>query len=652
MDEMTEEKKTDFQKIIQEDREKYPVKKVWEGTMLEYLEKVQKNPEIVQIAPARVYNMIMSKGTIPVDDENRLTNDLVRYGFFEKDLFGIDETIHALIKFFKAGAMRTETGKRILILVGPVSGGKSTIASLLKKGLENYEVPLYAIKDCPMHEDPLHLIPRHLRKKWEKILGVRTEGDLCPRCRFSLLEKFGENGKIHWEKVPVKQISISERGRTGIGTFQPSDPKNQDINELIGHVDLAKITQYSETDPRAYRLDGELQVANRGLVEYIEILKCDIKFHHVLISVAQEQLIKAPGFPMIYTDLVIISHTNPTEYNLFKGEKKNEALHDRMYVLKVPYCLKVSEEVKIYEKLIRQSDFHEKIHLAPHTLKVAAMFSILSRLEESELCPDPIKKMKYYDGQKVMEKEKDPIDVKKLQEEGKAKNEGMKGISPRFIMDALDILLGEKQEKKCINPVDVIKAIKTVFDHRMGYTEEEKAEYTALLMEDVKDEYAEIAKKEVGRAFVYAYEDQAQALFNNYIDNIIAYCNKKRVKDPITDEELEPDEKLMRAIEEQIGVPESGKREFRQGVLIFKASRKEFTFASYEPLQDAIEKKLFSDLKPIIYGTLADETRKKDRKTLKRLNDTVEELKTKGYCEICAQALLGFVGRVLKEEGK
>ena len=224
----------------------------------------------------------------------------MRYNFFSREIFGIEESLHDLVRFLRAGANRTETGKRILILVGPVSSGKSTIATLLRSGLEQEQIPMYAIKGCPIHEDPLHLIPRSLRPEFENLLGVKIEGDLCPVCKCRLEEDSqcrDQVGQYTWENMPVVQIRLSERDRVGIGTFQPSDPKNQDISELIGHVDLGKITKFGEAHPLGYKFDGEIEIANRGLIEYIEILKCDIKFHYVLITVAQEQLIKAPGFP-------------------------------------------------------------------------------------------------------------------------------------------------------------------------------------------------------------------------------------------------------------------------------------------------------------------------------------------------------------------
>ncbi len=649
----------DFQKIIEESR-KGGQEVGWSGTCLDYLELVKQNPDIAQLAPGRVYNRIIQEGTEEIEEPVRLPNyeDIVRYKFFKDDLFGLDETLHDIMRFFKAGARRTETGKRILILVGPVSSGKSTIASKLKAGLEKDLTPIYAIKGCPIHEDPLHLIPNTQRPKWEEILGVKIEGDLCPMCRFNLLggDRYRDkDGNVLWEKFPVVQIRLSERDRCGIGTFQPSDPKNQDVSELIGRIDLSKITQYGETDPRAYSLDGELEIANRGLIEYIEILKCDIKFHYILLSVAQEQVVKAPGFPQIYVDEVILSHTNQTEFDKFKSIKENEALHDRMYPIFVPYNLKVKDEEKICKKLIEQSEF-KNLHLAPRTLTVAAQFAVLTRLTSSTICPNLVKKMKYYNGESVAEKEKDQVDLAQLYIEGKKNSEGMSGISPRFVINALNMALGGKESVGCINPLDVIRALRYNFEHHIGFTDEEKARYQNLLIaekDSVLAEYKEIAKKEVNRAFLYAYEDQAQALFDNYMKNATAYCLKKKLLDPVTGEEQEPDEKLMRSIEEMIGVSENAKSEFRQGIFVFKSDAadqgKSFTFNTYTPLQEAIERKLIGDLKNVVSLTIADKTRK-DPRTMKRRKEALDSLQQKGYCPACAENLLEFVGDLLRKE--
>jgi len=655
------EEKPDLQSIINEKRSKAE-KMQWKGSVTEYLEKVRENPDLAMSAPGRLYNMIINQGSEASAEKHALPGyeDLVRYNFFDDQIFGADESLHDLVKFFHAGARRTETGKRILILVGPVSSGKSSIASLLKRKLEEYSatLPLFSIDGCPMQEDPLHLIPRHDRNHWEEILGVKIEGDLCPICRHRLLnspEYKDEKGNVLWEKFPVKQLTLSERGRRGIGTFQPSDPKNQDIAELIGHVDFSKLTQFGETDPRAYNLDGELEISNRGLIEYIEILKCDIKFHYVLITVAQEQLIKAPGFPQIYTDLVILSHTNQTEFDKFKSNKENEALHDRMYPIYVPYNLKVDEEVRIYKKMVAASQFAH-MEVAPYTLEVAAMFAILTRLSESALCPDLIKKMKYYNGESVMEAEKDPVDVKSMRLEGRKKGEGMSGISPRFVVNAINVALSEREKEGGIMPLDVIRALRHNFGHHIGFSEEEADRYLRLLLADkgsVTAEYREVAKKEVNRAFLFAYEDQAQSIFDNYIRNTTCYCLKKKFIDPITGEERDADEKLMRSIEEMIGVSENAKREFRQGILVFKSDShdqgKSFDFKSYQPLHEAIERKLMADLKNVVSLTIADPS-KKDQKSQKRRQDAIDALKQKGYTEQSAERLLQFVGEILRKE--
>jgi serine protein kinase len=648
-----------FQTIIEESR-KAAREFEWTGTCLDYMELVKENPDIAQLAPGRVYNMITQKGTEPIDGPVRLPNyeDMVRYNFFKDDLFGIDEPLHDLMRFFKAGARRTETGKRILILVGPVSSGKSSIATKLKAGLEQDTTPIYAIKGCPIHEEPLHLIPVAQRPRWEEVLGVKIEGDLCPMCRFNLLEgdRFRDReGNVLWELFPVVRLRLSERARLGIGTFQPSDPKNQDVSELIGRIDLSKITQYGETDPRAYSLDGELEVANRGLIEYIEILKCDIKFHYILLSVAQEQVLKAPGFPQIYVDEVILSHTNQTEFDKFKSVKENEALHDRMYPIFIPYNLKVKEEEKICRKLIERSEFRN-LHLAPYTLTVAAQFAVLTRLTPSTICPNLIRKMKYYNGEPVADRDRDQIDLVQLHIEGKKSGEGMSGISPRFVVNALNVALGEKETVGCINPLDAIRGLRYNFEHHIGFTDEDKTRYLNLLIgekDSVLSEFKEIAKKEVNHAFLFAYEDQAQALFDNYMKNATAYCLKKKLRDPVTGEEQEPDEKLMRSIEGMIGVSENAKSEFRQGIFVFKSDAadqgRDFTFNTYTPLQEAIERKLIGDLKNVVSLTIADKTRK-DPRTMKRRQDALEVLQQKGYCPVCAENLLQFVGDLLRKE--
>jgi len=646
----------DFKELINAQKESKKFEE-WEGTVLEYLYKVKEDPAIAGFAPSRIYNMVMNKGVTKVEDSLKLRGyeDLVSYNFFDNKIFGTKESIHDIMRFLKAAARRTETGKRILILVGPVSSGKSTMAALLKRGLEEDTTMKFAIKGCPMHEEPMHVIPYSDREKWEEELGVKIEGTLCPVCQHRIDEEYTENGVVHWDKVPVKSIRFSEQRRMGIGTFQPSDPKSQDVTELIGRVNMSKVARYGDTDPRAYQFDGELQVANCGIIEMIELLKTDIKLQYVLISLAQEQVIKSPGFPQIYVDTLILAHTNQTEYDAFKSDKKNEALHDRMYPIMVPWNLKVDDEIKIYEKMIRESDFRD-VHIAPNTLKVAAQFAVLSRLTDSSKVSNKVEKMKIYNGEVTEEFKKSEIDLKELRQEGRDKGEGMSGVSPRFIINALNVALGSKEEKKCINPIDIIRSLRDNFDHHIGIADEDKERFLGLLTGDkdsVSAEYKDVAKKEVNMAFLYAYDDQAQTLFDNYMRNITAFCKKEKVHDSITGEYTDPDEKLMRSIEELIPVPESSKSEFRNGVFVHKAHAlekgKKFKFSDYPPLKEAIEKKLMGDLKSVVSLSLADTTTT-DPKAKKRREKALNTLLEKGYCKECANVLLAFIGEVLRKE--
>lgn len=447
--------------------------------------------------------------------------------------------------------------------MGPVSGGKSTLVTMLKKGLEKYsrteQGAVYAIQGCPMHEEPLHLIPHELRPDIEAELGVRIEGNLCPSCQMRLKTEY--DGQI--DRVGVERVLISEDNRVGIGTFSPSDPKSQDIADLTGSIDFSTITEYgSESDPRAYRFDGELNKANRGLMEFQEMLKCDEKFLWNLLSLTQEGNFKAGRFALISADELIIAHTNETEYRSFISNKKNEALQSRMIVMPVPYNLKVSEEEKIYSKLIGQSDM-KHIHVAPHALRSAAIFSILTRLKESKKQGmDLVKKMRMYDGQEV-EGYKE-ADLKEMQNE--FIEEGMTGIDPRYVINRISSAL-IKQDLQCINALDVLRALKDGLDQHPSITKEERERYLNFISV-ARKEYDGLAKKEIQKAFVYSFEESARTLFENYLDNIEAYCNWSKIKDPLTGEELDPDERLMRSIEEQIGISENAKKAFREEILI------------------------------------------------------------------------------------
>jgi len=611
----------------------------WEGTFAEYLELVKERPWVAQTAHSRIYNMIKDAGIEEVDGRRK-------YNFFSNQLFGLEDALERLVEeYFHPSAKRLDVRKRILLLMGPVSGGKSTLVTMLKRGLETYSRTdrgaIFAIKGCPMHEDPLHLIPHHLRDDFFDEYGVRIEGNLSPLNVMRLEQEYGSR----IEDVVVERIFFSEDRRTGIGTFSPSDPKSQDIADLTGSLDFSTIAEYgSESDPRAYRFDGELNKANRGMMEFQEMLKCDEKFLWHLLSLTQEGNFKAGRFTLISADELIVAHTNETEYRSFIANKKNEALHSRIIVMPVPYNLRVSEEEHIYEKMIHESDV-SNVHIAPHTLRVAAMFTILTRLKDPKRPDiDLNKKMRLYDGEMV--EGYNAIDVEELQRE--YQDEGMSGIDPRYVINRISSTIIRK-EVPSINALDVLRSLKDGLDQHPSISNEDRERYMNFISL-ARKEYDEIAKKEVQKAFVYSYEESAKTLMDNYLDNVEAYCNKSKLRDPLTGEEMSPDEKLMRSIEEQIGISENAKKAFREEILIrisaYARKGKRFDYNSHERLREAIQKKLFADLKDVVKITTSTKT--PDENQLKKINDVVARLIDEhGYNSSSANELLRYVGSLL-----
>ncbi|MBG9819068.1 PrkA family serine protein kinase [Bacillus safensis] len=628
----------DILKKIEQHREEEQRLK-WEGTFSDYLDIIKENPLVAQSAHSRVYHMIKDSG---IEEENGVRT----YKFFDQELFGLEESLERLVEeYFHPAAKRLDVRKRILLLMGPVSGGKSTLVTRLKRGLEEYSLTdhgaVYAIKGCPMHEDPLHLIPQNLREDFYREYGIRVQGNLSPLNMMRLEEEYG--GRI--EDVRVERIFFSEDKRTGIGTFSPSDPKSQDIADLTGSIDFSTIAEFgSESDPRAYRFDGELNKANRGMMEFQEMLKCDEKFLWHLLSLTQEGNFKAGRFALISADELIVAHTNETEYRSFISNKKNEALHSRIIVMPIPYNLKVTEEERIYYKMISESDVSD-VHIAPHTLKVAAMFSILTRLKEPKRSDiDLVKKMRLYDGESVEGFQS--VDIDEMKKE--FHDEGMSGIDPRYVINRISSTIIRKNMES-INALDVLRSLKEGLDQHPSISSEDRERYLNFISV-ARKEYDDIAKKEVQKAFVYSYEESAKTLMDNYLDNVEAYCNKNKLRDPLTGEEMNPDEKLMRSIEEQIGISENAKKAFREEILIrisaYARKGKRFDYNSHERLREAIQKKLFADLKDVVKITTSTKT--PDEQQLKKVNEVVARLIDEhGYNSTSANELLKYVGSLL-----
>jgi serine protein kinase len=637
---------TEFQRLIKEDRSARESQQ-WEGTLLDYLDLVKADPLISKLTHARLCDMIMQAGTRDIHETDdvrtkRLYKDenLKVYNFFADEFFGIERTIAQIVRYFHSASLKGEESRQVLYLMGPVGSGKSSLVERVQRGLEEAGI-IYAIEGCPMHEEPLHLIPRHLRREFEKMLGVHVEGDLCPVCRYRLKEEFGQR----YEEFPVETRRFSKRSRVGIGVVPPVDPNNQDTSVLIGSEDISKLDQYSEGDPRVLELNGALNVGNRGMVEFIEVFKNETEYLHAMITATQEKVIPAPGrHGMVYVDTCIIAHSNEAEWQKFKADHTNEAILDRIVVVKVPYNLRLSEEVKIYQKIIRNSDF--RAHVAPHTLELASMFAILSRLEPTSKC-DLMTKLRLYNGEEVVEKGRTKkIDVQELKED--AKREGMSGISTRFIMKALDNALSDNLSGNCINPINVREALISM-TKEADLPDDTRKQYLEFLQDTLHKEYLDLLEKEITRAFVYSYQEQAEALFQNYLDHAEAYVNKTKVRDHNTKEELSPDEGFLKSIEEQIAIIGSAADGFRQEVIayLWASSRRgqRISYRSYEPLKEAIEKKLMTSVRDI--SRIITKARTRDEEQTDKYHAMVKNLLDNGYCESCVDVVLKYAANNL-----
>jgi len=611
----------------------------WEGTFSAYLDLLKQKPWIGQSAHSRIYNMIVSQGISQVNGHKR-------YHFFEETFYGLENTLERLVEeYFHPAAKGLDVKKRILLLMGPVSGGKSTLVAQLKKGLERYtrtdQGAVYAIKGCPMAEDPLHLIPEHLRDDFYEEYGIRIRGLLTPLNALRLEEEYG--GKI--EDVKIERIFFSESKRRGIGTFVPSDPKSQDISELTGSIDFSTIATYgTESDPRAYRFDGELNIANRGVMEFQEMLKVDERFLWNLLSLTQEGNFKTGRYSLISADSLIIAHTNEAEFRYFTQSDRNEALRSRMLVIPVPYTLHVSAEEKIYEQRIKESQLSD-VAMAPHALKIAATFSILTRLKSSSIRQiDLLNKLKLYDGRHVEGfLEADVTELKKEHHD-----EGMSGIDPRFIMNRISLALMEK-EGSMVNALDILRSIKSGLRDPFIINEKDREKYSRLITV-AREEYDSLVQKEVQMASIESFEESTEALLNLYLDNVERFCQAEMLVDPITDREQEVDEPLMRSIEEHIGVSESAKRGFREEILIrastYARKGKTFRGHSHEGLHKALQQKLFTDFKEVIkintsFSHATNHKRKAVQDAIARLVDEY------GYSQKAAEDVVDYVGSLL-----
>ncbi|RMH43504.1 MAG: serine protein kinase [Deltaproteobacteria bacterium] len=653
----------------------------WEGTFEDYLNLVRKNPRVTRNAFQRLYDMVLSHGQEEYIDNKK---KVIRYNFFKDEqnggrdaVYGLDIPLMRLMNVLKSAAQGYGTERRVILLHGPVGSSKSTIVRLLKRGLEDYsrtpEGALYTYEwelpgelaqlaggqevfPCPMHDEPLRLVPAQWRERAFRELGlgnddyrVQIVGDVNPACRQIFRELMGIY-KGNFEKVMshvrVKRLVLSEQDRVGIGTFQPKDEKNQDSTELTGDINYRKIAEYgSDSDPRAFNFDGEFNVANRGIIEFVEILKLDVAFLYDLLGATQEHKIKPKKFAQTDIDEVIIGHTNEAEYKKLLNNEFMEALRDRTVKVDIPYITRWSEEVRIYKKDFNRERVRGK-HIAPHTIEMAALWAVLTRLEDPKKHNlSLLQKAKLYDGKTLPGFTQD--NIKELRKE--AEREGLDGISPRYIQDKISNALVSDKATSSVNPFMVMNELEAGLKHHsLIASEEERRRYKDLLTV-VKQEYEDIVKNEVQRA-ISADEDAIAKLCANYIDNVKAYTQKEKVKNPYTGQYEEPDERLMRSIEEKIDIPESRKDDFRREIMNYigalAVDGKQFDYRTNERLQKALEAKLFEDQKDsikltsLVSNVIDKETQEKIDVVKQRL------IRDFGYDEESATDVLNFVASI------
>jgi len=621
----------------------------WEGTFGEFLTEIlpANAAALARSSHEYIWDMLRwhDRAAEPDTQDSAKGREL-----FRRELFGIDEALSRVADYFKAAAAGSDVGRRLLLLLGPPSGGKSTLAILLKRGLEEYsrtdEGALYGIKGSPLRENPLNLIPASLRAEFRERYGIEVTGELSPWARDYVEREFEGD----FVKVPVERIFLSEASRIGIGTYAPHDPTTADIADLVGSVDLAKVAHIGdEGDPRAWSWSGAVYAASRGMLEMIEILKVKREFLYLLLTMTQEKNVKVSRFPLIHLDETIVAHTNLAEFHKFLQEKENEALLDRMVIIKVPYSLSYKDEARIYHKLVSGAPAFRNVHLDPHVLNLAAVFAILTRLAPTEREGlDLTKKLRIYAGEAV--EGVSETEATKLKNE--SPDEGMTGVSPRFVINAISNAI-TRNNAQSLTSMELLLALKDAIEHDARIDSKQKKGWIDHLVTARKDFYNRWVKEDVHRAMFASFEDEAQQLLEKYLDEVEASLDHREVTDPITGETRPADERFLRSVEEKIKVSDSGKLSFRQEVVrkamvAFKAGEK-FKLASHARMREAIEQYLFEERRDVL--RLVTSTARPDEEAKQKISVVQERLvKDYGYDEHSAKEALSYVTTLLAQE--
>ncbi len=621
----------------------------WEGTFGDFLANIlPANPSaLARSSHEYIWDMLRWHGRAADPDaaENVRAREL-----FKHELFGIDEPLSRLVDYFKAAAAGSDVGRRLLLMLGPPSGGKSTVAILLKRGLEEYsrtdEGALYAIRGSPLRENPLNLIPTSLRAEFRQRYGIAVQGELSPWAR-DFVERDYEGDFV---RVPVERVFLAEASRVGIGTYAPHDPTTADIADLVGSVDLAKVAQIGdEGDPRAWSWSGAVYAASRGVLEMIEILKVKREFLYLLLTLTQEKNVKVSRFPLIHLDETILAHTNLAEFHKFLQEKENEALLDRMVIIKIPYALSYRDESRIYLKLVSGAPAFRNVHLDPHVLNLAAVFAILTRLVKPEREGlDVAKKLRLYAGEAV--EGMPETEGQRLRTE--APDEGLTGVSPRFVINAISNAI-TRGNTHSLTSMELLLALKDGIESDARMDAKQKKAWIDHLVTARKEFYNRWVKEDVHRAMFASFEAEAQQLLEKYLDEVEASLDHRQVSDPITGETRAADERFLRSVEEKIKVSDSGKLSFRQEVVrkamvAFKAGEK-FKLASHARMREAIEQYLFEERRDVL--RLVTSTARPDEEARQKISVVQQRLVSEyGYDEHSAKEALSYVTTLLAQE--
>ncbi len=621
--------------------------KQWRGTFAEFVRDIvgPQSRLVTRSSHQYVWDMLrwMQRREQKESDDNH-------FRLFSHELFGIDKPLQRVVDYFKAASAGSEVGRRLLLLLGPPSGGKSSLVILLKRGIEEYsltdEGAIYGLQGSPLHENPLNLVPYSLRAEFRETYGVDIQGDLSPWAQSVLEHEYGGD----FMRYPVERIFLAEAKRMGVGTYAPHDPTTADIADLIGSVDLSKVSDYGdEGDPRAWSWSGAVYSASRGLLEMIEILKVKREFLYLLLTLTQERNVKVSRFPLIHVDETIVAHTNLAEFRKFLQEKENEALLDRMVIVQVPYALSYLDEARIYHKLIAQAPMFREVHLDPHTLKVAAVFSILSRVKPSEREDlDGSKKVRLYAGEDVEGFARSELQRISAEQE----EEGLSGVSPRFVVNALSNAIS-RSEAKSLTSMEVLVTLKEAIENDARIDAKQRRQWVDFLVTTRKDFYNHWVKEDVHKALFVSFEEESESLLGKYLDEVEAALDNREVSDPITGETRAPDERFLREVEEKINVSDAGKQTFRQEVvrkaMVAYKKGESFSLDSHSRLKEAMEKYLFEERRDVL--RLVSSVARPDEDAREKIAAVEERLISDyGYDRHSAREALNYVTTLMSQE--